>query len=52
MIENRLLKILEANPLLIKSLGRYLDPIPLVKFIIFKYWGRIITIKNKKKVSP
>ena len=42
-----MLKILEANPMLIKSLGRYLYPIPLVEFIILKYWGYI---DNKKKL--
>ena len=36
MIENQMLKILEAYPLLIKSLRAYLEPIPLVEFIIFK----------------
>ena len=37
MIEIKLLKILEANPMFTKSLGRYLYPIPLVEFIILKY---------------
>ena len=41
MIENQMLKILKTNPLLIKSLGASLKPIPLVEFIIFKYWGYI-----------
>ena len=36
MIENKVLKILEANPLLIKSLGAYLEPIPLVEFVLFQ----------------
>ena len=49
MIENQLLKISDTNPLLIKSLGAYLDPIPLILYFINKYWGRIDTIKNKKK---
>ena len=39
MVEYKLLKILDKNPLLIKSLGAYLDPIPLINLIIFKYWG-------------
>ena len=47
MIEIKMLKILEANPLLIKSLAAYLYPIPLVEFIILKYWGYI---DNKKKL--
>ena len=42
----KMLKILEANPTLIKTLGRYLYPIPLVEFFILKYWGYI---DNKKK---
>ena len=46
MIEIKMLKILESNPLLIKSLRAYLEPIPLVEFIIFKYWGYI----HKKKL--
>ena len=33
--------------MLIKSQGRYLYPIPLVEFIILKYWGYI---DNKKKL--
>ena len=45
MIEIKMLKILEASAMLIKSLGRYLYPIPLIEFIIFKYWGYI----DKKK---
>ena len=31
--------------MLIKSLGRYFYPIPLVEYIILKYWGYI----DKKK---
>ena len=50
MIENRLLKILDTNPLLIKSLGAYLDPNPLIVYIIYKYWGWIDIINNKKKL--
>ena len=42
-----MLKVLEANPMLIKSLGRYLYPIPLVEFIFLKYLG---CIDNKKKL--
>ena len=37
MIEYKLLKILDANPLLIKSQGAYLDPYPLINLIIYKY---------------
>ena len=47
MIENLLLKISDTNPLLIKSLGAYLDSNPLLDLIIFKYWRRI---NNKKKL--
>ena len=47
MIEYKLLKTLDKNPLLIKSLGAYLDPIPLIRFIIFKNWGYI---NNKKEL--
>ena len=47
IIETKMLKILETNPMLIKSLGRYLYPIPLVEFIILKYWGYI---DNKNKL--
>ena len=50
MIEYQMLKILDANPLLIKSLGAYLLPIPLIDYIINKYWGRIDVIKKKKVV--
>ena len=50
MIENRLLKILDTNLLHIKSLGGYLDPNPLILCFINKYWGRIDTINNKKKL--
>ena len=48
MIEYKFLKILDKNPLLIKSLGGYLDPIPLIMFIIFKYWGYI---NNKNELA-
>ena len=41
MIEYKLLKILDKNLLLLKSLGAYLDPILLIRFIIFKYWSYI-----------
>ena len=37
MLEYQMLKILDANPLLIKSLGAYLLPIPLLDYIINKY---------------
>ena len=37
MTEIRLLKILDVNPLLIKTLGACLDPIPLVNLILYKY---------------
>ena len=50
MIENRLLKILDTNPLLIKSLGASSEPNPLIDLIIFKYWGRIDNINNEKKL--
>ena len=50
MIENRLLNILDTNPLLIKSLGAYIDPCPLIVYIIYKYWGRIDFTNNKKKL--
>ena len=43
----KMLTILEANPMLIKSQGRYLYPIPLVEFIILRNWGYI---DNKKKL--
>ena len=45
-----MLKILERNPLVIKSLGGYLDPIPLIEFMLFNYWGRIDIIINKNKL--
>ena len=51
MIEKQLLKNLDTNPLLIKLLGRYLNPNPLILYIINKYWGRIVTIKNNKKLT-
>ena len=41
MIETKLLRKLDKNPLLIKSLGAHLDPSPLINRIIFKYWGYI-----------
>ena len=47
MIAIKTLKILEANPLLIKSLGAYLYHIPLVEFIILNNSGYI---DNKKKL--
>ena len=50
MIENQMPKILAKNPILIKSLGRYLGPIPLIRYFINKYWVRIVTIKNNKKL--
>ena len=42
-----MLKILDKNPLLMKSLGAYLYPIPLIDLIIYKYLGYI---NNKKKL--
>ena len=48
MIENQMLKIVDANLLLIKSLGAYLLPIPLINYIIKKYWGPTDVINNKK----
>ena len=50
IIEYQMLKILDANPLLIKSLGAYLPPIPLIDYIINKYWGRIDVNKKKKMI--
>ena len=50
MIENQMLKFLDRNSLLIKSLGTYLEIIPLLKHIIFKYWGRIDIINKKKEL--
>ena len=47
MIKTKMLQILDKNPLLIKSLGAYLHPIPLINLIIFKYWGYI---NNKNKL--
>ena len=47
MVENKMLKLLDANPLLNKSLGAYLDPNPLIYLIIYKYWGYI---NNKKQL--
>ena len=47
MIEDKMLKILDKNPLLIKSLGAYLHPNPIFNFLIFKYWGYI---NNKNEV--
>ena len=48
MIENQMLKILDTNPLLVKSLGAYLEFIPLLEYVIYKYWGRIDVIDKKK----
>ena len=50
MIENRLLEILDTNPLLIKSLRAYLDPNPIIFYIMNKYWGRIDINNNRKKL--
>ena len=36
MIENLMLRFLDKNPLLNKSLGAYLDPNPLPDYIIYK----------------
>ena len=41
MIENKMLKNLDKSPLLIKSLGAYLHPYPLMNLTIFKHWGYI-----------
>ena len=46
MIEYQMLKILDANPLLFKSLGAHLLPIPLTDYIINKYRGRTDVIKQ------
>ena len=48
MIEIQMLKILDTNPLLIKSLGSYLNPNPLLDVILYKYWGRIDVNNNRK----
>ena len=45
-----MLKILDANPLLIKSLGAYILLNPLLDHIVYKYWGRIDIINNKEKL--
>ena len=45
-----MLEILEANPFLIKSLGAYLEPNPLIDLNNFKYWGQIDVNNNKKKL--
>ena len=50
MIEYQMFKILDANPLLIKSLGAYLLPIPIICYIIKKYWGCINVIGKKKEL--
>ena len=42
-----MLKILDKNPLLIKSLGAYLDPNRIINLIIFKYW---VYINNKNEL--
>ena len=39
MIETKMFQILDKNPLLIKSLGAYLNSNPLKNLIIFKNWG-------------
>ena len=46
-----MLKTLDANPLLIKSLGAYLLPLPLINYIINKNWGRIDVIDTKNGSS-
>ena len=48
MIENQILKILDANPVFIKSLGAYLELNLLLDRIIYKNWGRIDIIINQK----
>ena len=45
-----MLKILDTNPLLVKSLGVYLKPNPLLDLILYKFWGRIDVINNEKKL--
>ena len=50
MIENQLLETLDTNPLLIKSLGAYIDPYPLIVYIIYNYWGCTDIINIKKKL--
>ena len=48
MIENQMLKILDSNPSLNKSLGAYSEFIPLLDHVICKFWGRVDVIKKKK----
>ena len=48
MIEYKFFKILDKNPLLIKSLGACLDPILIILLIIFKHWGYI---NNKNELA-
>ena len=50
MQENQMLKILDRNPLLINWLGTYLELIPHLEHIIYKYWGRIDFINKKKEI--
>ena len=50
MVETHMLKILDINPSLIKSVGGYLELIPPLERIIYKYWGRIDFINNKNKL--
>ena len=45
-----MLKFLEANPLLNKSLAAYLELNPLLDRVIYKYWCRIDVIKKKKEL--
>ena len=45
-----MLKILDTNPKLFKSLGAYLLLNPLTENILHKSWGRIEVIKGEKKL--
>ena len=50
MIETHMLKFLDVNPSLIKSLDGFLELISTLDCIIYKYWGRIDFINKKKKL--
>ena len=49
-IETKILKILHANPKLVKSLGNYIDLSPLIEYILYNYWGRVAVINKKECV--
>ena len=50
MLETKMLKILDTNPKLVKSIGRYLHLNPLTEYLLYKHWGRIGVIDNEKKL--